>query len=99
MPADEGFPRELLSQPPEARLAYFTAKVVAHPRLTAAHRAARDALRQPTGAPLILVYGPTGVGKTTLRLRLEQQLLAEALSDLEHDPGRVPVMAVEAVGP
>ena len=67
MPADEGLPRELLSQPPEARLAYFAAKVVAHPRLAEAHRAVRDALRQPTGASMILVYGPTGVGKTTLR--------------------------------
>jgi len=31
----DGFPRELLVQPPEARLAYFAAKVVGHPRLTA----------------------------------------------------------------
>jgi len=99
MPADEGFPRELLSQPPEARLAYFAAKVVAHPRLTEAHRAVRDALRQPTGASLILVYGPTGVGKTTLRLRLEQQLIADALPVMEKDPARVPVVAVEAVAP
>jgi hypothetical protein len=99
MPPIESFPRELLAQPPEIQLAYFAGKVVAHPRLTAAHRAVRDALRQPSGASLILVHGPTGVGKTTLRLRLEQQLLAEALPDLEQDPDRVPVMAVEAVAP
>ncbi len=99
MPLIDSFPRELLAEPAEVRMAYFTAKVVAHPRLTAAHQAVRDALRQPAGASLILVHGPTGVGKTTLRLRLEQQLLAEALPDLEQDPGRVPVMAVEAVAP
>src|SRR5207302_457486 len=99
MPAVDGFPRELLVQPPEARLAYFAAKVVAHPRLTHAHQAVRDALGQLTGASLVLVYGPTGVGKTTLRLRLEQQLIAEALPDLEKDPARVPVVAVEAVAP
>jgi len=97
--AIDSFPRDLLVQPPEVRLAYFAAKVVAHPRLTVAHQAVRDALRQPAGASLILVHGPTGVGKTTLRLRLEQQLLAEALPDLERDPDRVPVMAVEAVAP
>jgi hypothetical protein len=28
MPAYDGFPYELLSQPPEARLAYFAARVV-----------------------------------------------------------------------
>src|SRR6266851_7932305 len=99
MPTIESFPRELLAEPAEVRLAYFAAKVVAHPRLTAAHQAVRDALRQPAGASLILVHGPTGVGKTTLRLRLEQQLLAEALPDLERDPDRVPVLAVEAVAP
>jgi hypothetical protein len=99
MPSIDSFPRELLAQPPEVRMGYFAAKVVAHPRLAAAHQAVRDALRQPAGASLILVHGPTGVGKTTLRLRLEQQLLAEALPDLEQDPGRVPVMAVEAVAP
>jgi hypothetical protein len=59
----------------------------------------RDALRQPTGASLILVYGPTGVGKTTPRLRLEQPLIAEALPVMEKDPSRVPVVAVEAVAP
>jgi len=97
MPSGGSFPRDLLAQPTDARLAYFTAKVVAHPRLTAVHRAVREALNQPDGASLILVYGPTGVGKTTLRLRLEQQLLAEALPEMQYDPDRVPVMAVEAV--
>jgi hypothetical protein len=97
-PAD-GFPRELLDQPVAARLAYFAARVVAHPRLTQAHQALLDALRAPAGASLVLVYGPTGVGKTTLRRRVEQQLLAAALPDLERDPGRIPVLALEAVAP
>ncbi len=48
--AVESFPRELLAEPSDARLAYFATKVVAHPRLTAAHQAVREALRQPSGA-------------------------------------------------
>src|SRR5260370_11774812 len=82
MPSIESFPRELLVQPPEVRMGYFAAKVVAHPRLAAAHQAVRDALRQPAGASLILVHGPTGVGMTTLRLRLKQQLIPRARSNL-----------------
>jgi energy-coupling factor transporter ATP-binding protein EcfA2 len=97
--ASDGFPRELLVQPPADRLAYFAAKVVAHPRLMDAHRAVHDALRQPTPPSLIVLYGPTGVGKTTLRLRLEQQLITEALPALEKDTARVPVLAVEAIAP
>jgi hypothetical protein len=95
----DGFPRALLAQPPAARLAYFVGKVVAHPRLVDAHRALLAALRQPTPAPLILVVGPTGVGKTTLRRRIERQLVAEALPELADDPGRIPVVALEAVAP
>src|SRR5438128_10914247 len=68
--ASDGFPRQLLVQSPADRLAYFAAKVVAHPRLVDAHRAVHDGLRQPTATSLIVLYGPTGVGKTTLRLSL-----------------------------
>ncbi len=99
MPPADGFPRELLVQPAEARLAYFAARVVAHPRLTQAHQALLHAVRAPAEASLVLVYGPTGVGKTTLRRRIEQQLLAAALPDLEQDPGRIPVVGLEAVAP
>ncbi len=98
-PASDGFPRELLMQAPSERLAYFAAKVVAHPRLVDAHRAVHDALRQPTAPSLIALYGPTGVGKTTLRLRLEQQLITDALPALEKDRARIPVLAVEAIAP
>jgi hypothetical protein len=92
-----GFPRELLGHPPHARLAYFVGKVVAHPRLMEVHQALMRAIQQPAGASLILVVGPTGVGKTTLRQRVEQQLLEAALPDLAQDPGRVPVVGLEAV--
>ncbi|MBC8450392.1 MAG: ATP-binding protein, partial [Chloroflexi bacterium] len=99
MPTQDVFSRELLSQPIEARLAYFRDKIIAHPRLMEAHSALINAIRRPAGASLILVFGPTGVGKTTLRLRVEKQLIEEALSDLEEDRGRIPVVGMEAVAP
>ena len=99
MPTQDGFPRELLSQPVDARLAYFVGKIVAHPQLKETHNALINAIRRPAGASLIFVFGPTGVGKTTLRLRVEQQLIADAQADLEQDQGHVPVAALEAVAP
>lgn len=95
----DGFPPELLAQPPQERLAYFAARVVAHPLLVQTHEALLAALRPPTEPALVLVYGPTGVGKTTLRRRIEQHLLAAAVPELAQDPGRVPVVGLEAVAP
>lgn len=99
MATADGFPRELLSQPAQARLTYFAGKVVAHPHLKEAHQALLNAIHEPTRAPLVFVFGPTGVGKTTLRLRIARELTEEALAGLAQDPGRLPVVALEAVAP
>jgi hypothetical protein len=45
------------------------------------------------------VVGPTGVGKTTLRIRTEQILTDELRSELEKDRGRIAVASVEAMAP
>lgn len=94
-----GFPSELLAQPPAVRLAYFQSKVVAHPHLKETHQRLWQALQHPTGAALLLVFGPTGVGKTTLRLRVEQQLLEAAQGKSAPSPGHMPVVGMEVAVP
>ena len=94
-----GFPRQLLDRPTSERLAYFRSYAIAHPRLTIVSDALRRAIQEPTGCSLILVIGPTGVGKTTLRLRIEQELKGRFLTAGEADPGRIPVVGIEAVAP
>ena len=89
------FPSELLSQPPAARLAYFQHKVIAHPLLQETHKQLGQAIQQPGHASLIFVFGPTGVGKTTLRCRLEQQLWEAGRTAMEQDPGHIPVVGLE----
>jgi Cdc6-like AAA superfamily ATPase len=95
----KGFPRELLMQPIGTRLHYFETKVVAHQRLKEVHAALLHAIRHPAGASLIFVFGPTGVGKTTLRQRIEKQLLEDAADDQTTNPGHIPVIALEAASP
>jgi len=94
--AEEGFPRALLDQPAEARMAYFRAFTMAHPLLKEADVALKQAIQDPAGWSLIFVYGPTGVGKTTLRLRVEKHLKQSLLEELRENPGRVPVASIEA---
>jgi hypothetical protein len=95
----EGFPRELLNRPIRERLAHFRSYTVAHPLLKEADAALKRAIQEPAGGSLIFVLGPTGVGKTTLRLRVEQHLKETFLPPAKEDVGRIPVVAVEAVAP
>src|SRR5262249_34256957 len=95
----ESFPRHLLARPAHERLAYFRSYTVAHPRLLEADAMLQRAIAEPTGSSLIFVYGPTGVGKTTLRLRVEQRLKEAFLASTEPDEGHLPVISVEAISP
>lgn len=97
----QGFPKEILSKPVADRLAYFEREVIiAHPRLAEVHNELVKVIRRPAGASLIFVYGPTGVGKTTLRLGVQKKLIEEAMApDVEKDPGRIPVAGMEVISP
>ncbi len=93
------FPCNLLDKSISERVAYFEDYKVNHPKLQQVFKLVMDSIRKPDGASLIAVYGPTGVGKTTLRLKIEQKLLEEALPQLKQDRGKIPVIGVEAVAP
>jgi hypothetical protein len=90
-PAGDGFPRELLMQRQPNVWPIL-------PRRSSRIRGSWMLIGRARCPPsLILLYGPTGVGKTTLRLRLAQQLITEAPPALEKETARVPVLAVEAI--
>lgn len=96
---DQGFPKALLKQSDSARNAYFRSYTVAHPKLREANDELSDAIREAIPGSLILVCGPTGAGKTTLRLRTEQRITNEMLKELEADPGRFAVVGIDAISP
>lgn len=83
----------------ESRLERFRTFTVAHPRLVKAKDALINAIRGAEANSLIFVFGPTGVGKTTLRLKTERLITEEMLSELHEDHTRIPVVSVEAVAP
>jgi hypothetical protein len=68
-----------------------------------AHRILKEAdsnlwrrIQEPGGASLIFVYGPTGVGKTTLRQHITSRLIEGAEGFEAH---QMPVLALEAAAP
>lgn len=93
------FPRQLVHQGPASRLDYFKAYTVAHPALKQADQAVWNALREPAGASLIFVFGPTGVGKTTLLAHIEKRLKEVVGSVGKQEPDHLPVLRLDAVAP
>jgi predicted AAA+ superfamily ATPase len=73
------FPQKLLESPNEVRLKYFIDLTIGHPQLIEAYDNLLRAIRQPFPGTLVLVYGPTGVGKTTLWRKIQKQLLEDLL--------------------
>ena len=64
-PKGPGVPAHLLVESESERLSYFRQYVIAHPRLKQVDAALSRAIREPAGAALIFVYGPTAGMATT----------------------------------
>jgi energy-coupling factor transporter ATP-binding protein EcfA2 len=91
------FPKALLTQSTTEKLLYFDNYTMAHPRLEEAFNFLKLAVSNSSESRIIFIYGPTGVGKTTLRLLIEKWLVESNLPQLEIDPGCLPFASVEAV--
>src|ERR1051326_9209801 len=78
------------------RVREFRLLTVAHPVLLAAKDQLVAAINEAPAGSIVMVFGPTGVGKTTLRLKVQQLLCEQTRTLLETDPSRLPFVAVEA---
>jgi hypothetical protein len=81
------------------RLDQFRNFTMAHPRLVAARDELIDAIDGAAPGSLVFVVGPTGVGKTTLRTKVENLLIDQMTPAMIADPGRLPFVSVEVTPP
>ncbi|MDJ0576879.1 MAG: ATP-binding protein [Xenococcaceae cyanobacterium MO_234.B1] len=83
----------------QQKLDLFRDCTVVHPHLKKAYEQFRDAVSNPGGASLIFLFGPTGVGKTTLLRQIIKVMLEEHFSRLTRDSDYLPVATTEARAP
>lgn len=93
------FPVSLLTASISERLEYFQKRVVSHANLANAVNKALTAVSRACGPKIVMVAGPTGVGKTTQARYLYKKLTEAYRQDMEEDPGMVPVIGFNAIPP
>lgn len=99
--AHQSFPPELLDQLPQQRLDFFKNPDVTfmHKILEKTYKKLYRKISKPAGASIILLIGPSGVGKSTLLKLLNKKILEESISKMEADPAWIPIVCVEADAP
>src|SRR6266446_749992 len=104
-PAQEREPFAWLAPEEQARLAAFKAYAVNHARLDEGDMQLTQAILEPAGFADVLVYGPSGVGKTTMirrvttRVRALSTHRAEPQTFSAHGRPPQPLLVLEARPP
>lgn len=93
------FPQELLHMSDDTRLRYFKEQLFAHPKLQKALEKSYSLVTGQAGPDILIVTGPSGVGKTTLLKRLENMLLEEHAEQMLVEKDFMPVIRIDACAP
>lgn len=99
MPTQDHFPPDLIAESNEKKLKYFQDLTVAHPNLVKAAESLVTSLSEPAGSAVIFLFGPTGVGKTTLLLRTVRKLTTQFMKEYEENKGKILFAGFEAPTP
>lgn len=93
------FPRELLGRDATAKKAFFHNFTIAHPELVEIRGKLIDAIDDADSDTIVVLYGPTGVGKSTLRHAMRKTLNSRIADLLQSDPTRLGAVSEELRAP
>ena len=88
-----------LSPAAQRRLTHFKAFAISHPLLQRVDTTLMRAIREPAGFSHVLVYGPSGVGKSTMMRQIAQRLNSAERGASPGGPSSVPVLLLETRPP
>jgi hypothetical protein len=96
---DKHWNLDLLTEENAQKFLSFAEKTIAHPFLKSAYDQLRLKIRILPSDTVLFLFGPTGVGKSTLMDHTVDELNKEMIPELEKDPGRIPLVKVELITP
>jgi len=93
------FPVYLLDSPLNERIMYFKDYTCPHPFFAAAYKELLKRINTPSTKSIFLVYGPSGVGKSSLLKKVYEKVLKDNKERIEKDQGCIPIAGFESIAP
>lgn len=93
------FPDELILKSANEKIDYFKNLTVAHPKLIKAYEEFKNKIDVADKNEILLIFGPSGVGKSTLFNKIIDDYNKNYLTEMLLDKGVIPIVGTEAIAP
>lgn len=92
-------PEEASTLPNPLKRLYFNRLVIEHPRMAEILKKLSKMTLPESGFDIVLLIGPTGVGKTEILKEIIKGIQRECKDEMMADPGFIPVIGIEIPEP
>lgn len=93
------FPKQLILKSANDKIDYFKNLTVAHPKLINAYQEFKNKISVAEKNEILLIFGPSGVGKSTLYKKIIDDYNKIHLTEMLLDKGIIAIVGTEAIAP
>ncbi|MRH42089.1 AAA family ATPase [Aquibacillus halophilus] len=90
---------EILLESKEQKISYFEKFTASHPKLIQVMKKLKNEIYSQSNSDILMVVGPSGVGKSKLFERTLISILKDFSSEMEVDKGMIPIAGMELPNP